>query len=101
MYLLFIPQDFAWPFFPISPGYYSCPKKNRKKKNLFYFTFIYLFIAIFFFFWGGGEALNKVHYGIGENGQFRDVIYYVIYFLQLQSVLVPTAYGVVMAFMDR
>ena len=45
--------------FPISPGYYSSPKRNRKQ------CVCKLLVA------GGGvkKGVNKVHYGICENDE--------------------------------
>ena len=48
------PQKNAYPLFPISPGYYKPPKRNRRQC-----TGMQTF---------GG--INKVHYGIVQNGQF-------------------------------
>ena len=51
----------------------------------------------------GGQKpyfLVKVHYVVLVKMVSLE-IWSKIYFLQLQSVLVPTAYGVVVAFMDR
>ena len=53
----FPPQNFAQPLFPNSPGYHSRPKRNRKQ-----------WLCKVFFFWGGG--VNKVHYGLCENGEY-------------------------------
>ena len=46
--------------FPISPGYYSSPKRNRKQ------CVCKLLVGGV---GGGGEGVNKVHYGICENDE--------------------------------
>ena len=43
--------------FPISPGYYSSPKRNRKQ------CVCKLLVG------EGGGGVNKVHYGICENDE--------------------------------
>ena len=47
---LFVPPNFAQPLFFISPGYYSRPKRSLNN-------------AYAKFGGGGGEGVNKVHYG--------------------------------------
>ena len=61
--LLYSPQHFTYPLFPISTGYYIRPKKNRRQ----------WFCKCYFFLLGvGGEGggVNKVYYGLCENGEF-------------------------------
>ena len=53
------PQNFAEPLFPISPRYYSRPKRNLKQ----------WFCKIS---GGGGGRVNKLHYGLCENGEYKN-----------------------------
>ena len=54
------PHQFSEPVSPISPGYYSHPKRDRTQ-----------WLWIFFFDGGGGwgEGVNKVHYALYKNGE--------------------------------
>ena len=58
MHLVF-PSNLAKPLPLISPGYYSRPKRNKKKKWV-----------CKRFSWGGG-GVNMVHYGHSENGEWQ------------------------------
>ena len=52
------PPQFSEPVSPISPGYYSHPKRDRTQ-----------WLWIFFLMGGGGEGVNKVHYALYKNGE--------------------------------
>ena len=58
MHLVFF-SNFAKPLLLISPGYYSRPKRNQRKRVMQ--TII----------GGGGGGLNMVHYGHSENGEWQ------------------------------
>ena len=47
-------KKFTQPLFPISPGHYSRPERNRRQW------------LCNFFLWRG---VNKVHYGLSRNGE--------------------------------
>ena len=74
--LLYSPQHFTYPLFPISTGYYIRPKKNQRQS----------FCKCYFFLLGvGGDGggVNKVYYGLCGNGEFS------IFFLREFRILIP------------
>ena len=56
---LFYPQNFAWEFFSISPGYYSKSSQGQGKRKQCLCIFIYLFFSLV-----GGIGERSVLWGI-------------------------------------
>ena len=74
--LLYSPQHFTYPLFPISTGYYIRSKKNRRQ----WFCKCHFFLLGVA---GDGGGVNKVYYGLCGNGEFS------IFFLREFRILIP------------